>query len=136
MKKWLVRDLDSLQNVANELLDYYKNDIFFAFYGELGSGKTTLIKCLCNNLGCEDSIQSPTYTIVNEYMGKSKKIFHFDFYRLEEEEELVQIGIEDYFLQDAYFFMEWPQLVLPWLESHRKIIIERLPDDNRIISVE
>lgn len=81
------------------------------FYGEMGVGKTTLIKELAKKLGVQDTISSPTFSIVNEYALNEDKLYHFDFYRLEDEEEALDIGIEDYFDSGHWNFVEWPEKV-------------------------
>jgi tRNA threonylcarbamoyladenosine biosynthesis protein TsaE len=83
--------------------------------GQMGVGKTTLVKALCKKLGVKESVSSPTYALVNEYQGSTHKIFHFDLYRLKDEEELLNIGFEDYLYQKAYVFIEWPQLAQAFL---------------------
>ncbi|GAB5399360.1 MAG: tRNA (adenosine(37)-N6)-threonylcarbamoyltransferase complex ATPase subunit type 1 TsaE [Aureisphaera sp.] len=81
------------------------------FYGEMGVGKTTLIKELAKKLGVQDTISSPTFSIVNEYLLEEDKLYHFDFYRLEDEEEALDIGIEDYFDSGHWNFIEWPEKI-------------------------
>ncbi len=81
------------------------------FYGEMGVGKTTLIKELARSLGVQDTISSPTFSIVNEYLLDEEKLYHFDFYRIEDEEEAMDIGFEDYFTNDDWRFVEWPEKV-------------------------
>ncbi|MDC8004034.1 tRNA (adenosine(37)-N6)-threonylcarbamoyltransferase complex ATPase subunit type 1 TsaE [Aureisphaera galaxeae] len=81
------------------------------FYGEMGVGKTTLIKELAKKLGVQDTISSPTFSIVNEYLLEADKLYHFDFYRLEAEEEALDIGIEDYFDSGHWNFVEWPEKI-------------------------
>lgn len=81
------------------------------FYGQMGMGKTTLIKELCLQLGVQDVISSPTFSLVNEYQATDCKVYHFDFYRINDEEELYQIGFEDYLDQDAWIFIEWPEKI-------------------------
>ncbi len=83
--------------------------------GSMGAGKTTLVKQLCKDLGVSEGVSSPTYAIVNEYKGEAFTIFHFDLYRLKSEEELFNLGFEDYLYQQAYLFIEWPQLALNFL---------------------
>ena len=91
-----------------------------AFYGNMGSGKTTFIKALCEELGVEDEVTSPTFAIVNEYTctNAPSKIYHFDFYRIKKLEEVYDMGYEDYFYSDSLCLIEWPEL-----------IEELLPDD-------
>ncbi len=101
--------ITELNLVANEILSTVKSKSLL-FYGEMGAGKTTLIKELCKELGIEDVTSSPTFSLVNEYhTNNSEIVYHFDFYRIEDENEAYDIGIEDYFYSDAWCFIEWPQ---------------------------
>ena len=100
--------LDNIKDVASEILKTsfpYKK---FAFYGDMGVGKTTLIKELSLQLGVDEIVSSPTFSIINEYQtNKKEMVYHFDFYRIEEENEVFNIGYEEYFFGDAYCFIEW-----------------------------
>jgi tRNA threonylcarbamoyladenosine biosynthesis protein TsaE len=103
--------LDELPEIALKIIKstQHKN---LLFYGEMGSGKTTLIKTLIKQLGVNDYVSSPTFSLVNEYLSaKNETIYHFDFYRIEQEEEALDIGIEDYFDKNAWCFIEWPENV-------------------------
>lgn len=91
----------------------------WCFYGDLGAGKTTCIKALCHALGVKEHVTSPTFGLVHEYLSKEKKtIYHFDFYRLKNVQEAVNIGCEEYFNSGHYCFIEWPQLIQPLLPNH------------------
>ena len=103
-------ELIDIKTVAEEVLKNLSSKVVL-FYGEMGSGKTTLIKALVKALGSEDEVNSPTFSIVNEYALTQGKIFHFDLYRIEDEEEAYNFGIEDYFESDAWLFIEWPQVI-------------------------
>jgi tRNA threonylcarbamoyladenosine biosynthesis protein TsaE len=92
------------------------------FYGDMGVGKTTLIKALARRLGVQETISSPTFSIVNEYEAKDCLLYHFDFYRIQDEEEALDIGIEEYFNQDQYAFIEWPEKVVNLLPDKRMTI--------------
>ncbi len=101
--------ISELNSIAKEVLSTSKNKTLL-FYGEMGAGKTTLIKELCKELGIEDVASSPTFSLVNEYhTNNSEIVYHFDFYRIEDENEAYDIGIEDYFYSDAWCLIEWPQ---------------------------
>ncbi len=105
-KNYSIKDLNL---IVKEILATAKSKSFL-FYGEMGVGKTTLIKALCKELGIEDVAHSPTFSLVNEYhTSKNDIVYHFDFYRIEDENEAYDIGIEDYFYADAWCFIEWPQ---------------------------
>ncbi|WP_196892641.1 tRNA (adenosine(37)-N6)-threonylcarbamoyltransferase complex ATPase subunit type 1 TsaE [Aureivirga marina] len=101
--------LENLSEVADFVLENASNKVLL-FYGEMGAGKTTLIKELAKKLGVNDLTNSPTFSLVNEYhSNKGEIIYHFDFYRIEDEEEAYDIGVEEYFDSNAWSFVEWPQ---------------------------
>jgi len=104
-------DLNKISNIAKDVISKAKHKIIL-FYGEMGSGKTTLIKEIVKQLGVEDTVNSPTFSLVNEYhTRKGEIIYHFDFYRIEHEEEALDIGIEEYFYSNHWCFIEWPNKV-------------------------
>ncbi|NCT09313.1 MAG: tRNA (adenosine(37)-N6)-threonylcarbamoyltransferase complex ATPase subunit type 1 TsaE [Flavobacteriia bacterium] len=101
--------LSELPQIASQIIASTSNKTLL-FYGEMGVGKTTLIKEICKQLGVLDNISSPTFSLVNEYKTKKNKtVFHFDFYRIKNENEALDIGIEDYFYDNHWCFIEWPQ---------------------------
>src|SRR3984885_8559953 len=103
----------------------------------MGAGKTTLIKALCESLGTAEPVTSPTFSIVNEYEGAGNKIFHFDFYRLKNETEALDMGYEEYFYSGAYCFIEWPEKIPNLLPEHYiSIRIEVTDENSRQITVE
>jgi tRNA threonylcarbamoyladenosine biosynthesis protein TsaE len=128
--------LENLSEVATELISSAKNKTLL-FYGQMGVGKTTLIKEICKQLGVLDTISSPTFSLVNEYeTSKIEKVYHFDFYRIEQEEEALDIGIEEYFDNNDWCLIEWPEnienlLPLDAVEIHLSI----LKDQNRNIQI-
>lgn len=85
--------------------------------GEMGAGKTTLIKALCDRLGVDDTVSSPTFSIVNEYNAKGNPVYHFDFYRVKSLEEALNVGVEEYFYSNKYCFIEWPDIILDLLPA-------------------
>jgi tRNA threonylcarbamoyladenosine biosynthesis protein TsaE len=103
--------LDQLPALANSILKFAQSRKVFLFEGEMGAGKTTLIKEMCRQLGSVDSFSSPTYAIANEYACTSGKIYHLDLYRLKNVEEALSMGIEDYLDGNGYCFIEWPGIV-------------------------
>lgn len=103
--------LENLTEIAKEVIQSSKHKILL-FYGEMGVGKTTLIKEICKELGVKDNITSPTFSLVNEYQtSKIETIYHFDFYRIEHEEEAYDMGVEDYLYSNNWCLIEWPENV-------------------------
>lgn len=128
--------LKNLSSIAAEIISSVKNKTLL-FYGEMGVGKTTLIKEICQQLGILDNISSPTFSLVNEYQtSKGEKVFHFDFYRIEEEEEAFDIGIEEYFDSDAWCLVEWPENIENLLPlGAAQIHLSILDDEQRNIQL-
>lgn len=107
-----INNLSELPAVAQALIKAFGDKKVIAFKGEMGAGKTTLIKAICEELGVKQTISSPTFSIVNEYLSSSgKKIFHFDFYRINKISEAYDMGYEEYFYSDALCFVEWPEKI-------------------------
>jgi len=102
--------LDEIKAVASKLIVHFSEKTIL-FYGDMGVGKTTLIKELATQLGVKDTLSSPTFSIVNEYQTRNNLLFHFDCYRLNSEQEALDIGIEDYLNAGHYTFIEWPQQI-------------------------
>lgn len=127
--------LQDLPDVAEKIISNATSKIIL-FNAKMGVGKTTLIKEICEHLGVEDIISSPTYSLVNEYESNDGVIYHFDFYRIKEEEEAYQIGFEEYLDSDAWIFIEWPEKVSGLLpENSIKITINLLDNEKRILSL-
>lgn len=123
--------LSQLDSVAQAILDFSDSKIYL-FIGEMGSGKTTLIRAICNQLKVEDNVASPTFSLVNEYKSSSGPVYHFDFYRLDSLDEALDAGIEDYFFSGDYCLIEWPELVEAILPSaYIKVEIENIDKEKR-----
>jgi tRNA threonylcarbamoyladenosine biosynthesis protein TsaE len=114
----LCKNESDLVPAAVQLLKAHPLSRVFAFYGKMGAGKTTLIKTLCQQLDVSDVVQSPSFSIVNEYKTtKGDSLFHFDFYRINKLDEVFDIGYEEYFYSGSYCFIEWPERIEPLLPS-------------------
>ena len=140
-----INDLSSIREAAREFIDLIGDHKVFAFYGSMGAGKTTFVKAICEELGVDDVITSPTFAIVNEYTGDtsltshlspltSNKIFHFDFYRIKKLEEVYDMGYEDYFYSGDLCFIEWPELIEDLLPDDAvKVTIRENADGTRTV---
>ena len=117
--KFIANSLADLPIVSKQLVDLVKPSPICLFYGEMGSGKTSLIKQICKDLNVVDQVSSPTFSLVNEYRTKDNdSIYHFDFYRLNEINEALEIGLYDYLDSGSYCFIEWPQRISSLLDGH------------------
>ena len=133
-----IETIEKIREAAREFVANIGDSTVFAFYGKMGAGKTTFIKAVCEELGVEDVITSPTFAIVNEYRSDAsgELIYHFDFYRVKKIEEVYDMGFEDYFYSGALCFIEWPELceeVLP--EDTVKVTIEESSDGTRVVTI-
>ena len=133
-----IENLEKIREAAREFVANIGDSTVFAFYGKMGAGKNTFIKAVCEELGVEDVITSPTFAIVNEYRSDAsgELIYHFDFYRVKKIEEVYDMGFEDYFYSGALCFIEWPELceeVLP--EDTVKVTIEESSDGTRVVTI-
>ncbi|MGL4293759.1 MAG: tRNA (adenosine(37)-N6)-threonylcarbamoyltransferase complex ATPase subunit type 1 TsaE [Bacteroidales bacterium] len=137
MTQITINGLDNIKEAAREFINLIDQDTVFAFHGEMGAGKTTFIKAICEELGVEDVINSPTFAIVNEYRSASAElIYHFDFYRINKPEEAYDFGYEDYLYSGALCFIEWPEKIedlLPGDAVH--VTIRENEDGTRTISM-
>ncbi len=124
---------EDIRQVAKQFAESMGENTVFAFYGKMGAGKTTFIKAVCEQLGVQDTVTSPTFAIVNEYeAAQGRPIYHFDFYRIKKVSEAYDMGCEEYFYSGHLCFIEWPELieeVLP--EETVSVTIEALPDGLR-----
>jgi len=129
-----IQDLNHIDEAARQFVSQIGEHAVFAFYGKMGAGKTTFVKAICEALGVEDVITSPTFAIVNEYEAKQRSIYHFDFYRIKKLEEVYDMGYEDYFYSGALCFIEWPELIEYLLPDDAvRVNIEVQPDGSRLV---
>jgi tRNA threonylcarbamoyladenosine biosynthesis protein TsaE len=129
-----IQDLAHLNEAARTFIENMGDHTVFAFYGHMGAGKTTFIKAICEALGVDDVITSPTFAIVNEYTAQGSPIYHFDFYRIKKLEEVYDMGFEDYFYSGELCLIEWPELIEEVLPSDAvKVSIQEKEDGSRAI---
>ena len=132
---WICDELSQLDYISSEILKLSKSKKI-AFHASMGAGKTTLIKSICEQLKVLDVVKSPTFSIVNEYISKiNGKVYHFDFYRLEDKREAFDIGIESYFYSTAYCFVEWPSMIEDLLPDDFDHIYIDVENEQRIIKL-
>ena len=126
-----------IPGIASQIISFAGNTRIFLLYGDMGAGKTTLIKSLCECLGTTEPVTSPTFSIVNEYIGTTNKIYHFDFYRLKNQTEALDMGCEEYFYSGACCFIEWPEKIPDLLPEHYISIRINITGENlREINIE
>ena len=153
MNSIIIKDIDHIREAAREFIRHIGDARVFAFYGKMGAGKTTFVKAICEELGVQDVITSPTFAIVNEYetspnLPKGEEldsppleglgevpIYHFDFYRIKKLEEVYDMGYEDYFYSGALCFIEWPELIEEILPDDAvRVNISEQEDGSRLVS--
>ncbi len=130
--------IEQLPEAAKQLIDFAETNQakILLFYGEMGAGKTTFIKAFCAALGVKDSVSSPTFSIVNEYHYPAGIIYHFDFYRLKNQTEALDLGLEEYLYSGNYCLIEWPEKIPDLLpENYFKISLEVQPDQQRKLTI-
>lgn len=137
MKEIKLNSLDDIRQVARTFLTEIGDNKLIAFYGHMGAGKTTFIKALCEELGVEDVVNSPTFAIVNEYTdGDGESVFHFDFYRIKSLDEAFGIGFDNYMESGCFCLMEWPEKVEEILpEETLRVEISEVEDGTRLIKI-
>ncbi len=132
----VINSLDELPAAAKTILESCKEKKVFAFSGEMGSGKTTIIKAMCQQLGVKEKAVSPTFAIVNEYSGEFP-VYHIDLYRLKNLSEAVDIGIEEYLASGKYCFIEWPELIEDLLPiDTARVKIEVGTNEDRLVTID
>ena len=138
MKTLIINKIEDIRQAAYEFIQSMDDRTIFAFYGKMGAGKTTFIKAICEELGVEDVINSPTFSIINEYRSEKtgELIYHFDFYRIDKLSEARDISAEDYFYSGTLCFIEWPEKIEPLLpEDTVRVTIDENEDGSRNITV-
>lgn len=128
--------LSEIDDVAKRLLSTTKSNVIL-FYGAMGAGKTTLIKALCKKLDISDKVSSPTYSLVNEYaLTPGGKLFHFDFFRIEQEQEVLDIGFDQYLDDGAWIFIEWPERIKNFVpKTVQKVHLRRLESNRHHLKI-
>ena len=137
LSEGLVYNLDNITEVARKFIDKIGKNRIFLFDGEMGAGKTTFIAEVCRLLGADDDFGSPTFSLVNEYADKEgRPIYHFDFYRIDNPQEALEIGVDDYFYSGNLCFVEWPDRLGNLIPEDAVVVrIEENPDNSRKISL-
>lgn len=135
-KEFKIESINTIAQAAQQFVDAMGDYSVFAFYGEMGAGKTTFINAICRTLGVEDVTNSPSFSIANEYRSETtaELIYHFDFYRLEDEREAEDIGVDDYFESGAICLLEWPERIENLLPDHT-VRVDIKPNDDGSRSV-
>jgi tRNA threonylcarbamoyladenosine biosynthesis protein TsaE len=124
--------LNELDGIAAKLLALHPDSRIFALYGKMGAGKTTFIKALCRQLDVVDTVNSPTFAIINEYRTTDgSSVFHFDMYRIKSEVEMIEIGAEEYFYSGCYCFIEWPEMIVNLLPEEAVPVKIEVADNRR-----
>lgn len=135
--KFVVEDLSKIEEVAKSFIDYIPKGRTIAFEGEMGAGKTTFINAVCKVLQVQDETHSPTYSIVNEYLCPKGTLYHIDAYRLNDCQEALDAGLEDYLYPELYTFLEWPSIIEDILPPEVvKVFITLGTDNKRILRLD
>ena len=137
VKELYINTLKGLQKTAKDFLEMNKDKRNFAFYGDLGAGKTTFIKAICNELNVVDIVTSPTFSLINQYQSDNlNPVYHMDFYRIKNIDEAYDIGVEDYFYDNGYCLIEWPEKIEEILPLDIVYVqISVLEDNRRVLKI-
>jgi tRNA threonylcarbamoyladenosine biosynthesis protein TsaE len=133
-----IKNLASIGDAAKKFIQHTGSGTVFAFRGKMGAGKTTFIKAICEELGVLETVNSPSFAIINEYQSEAKEetIYHFDFYRINSIREAINIGAEDYFNSGSLCFIEWPENVAPLLPDNTVWVdIKEHNDGSRVVRI-
>ena len=134
---FIIETINDLPLAADKLLAFAGQERVFLFSGDMGAGKTTFIKSICSTLGVNETVTSPTYSLVNQYETTDNTIYHFDFYRIKTEDEAYDIGFEEYLYSGNYCFIEWPEKIPSfWPEKYVKISLSIKDNDQRLLTAE
>ena len=139
MKTIKVNGLGDLYDAAGEILDSLEGRTIVALRGEMGAGKTTLIREICDRLGVADTVTSPTFAIINEYKDRGHRpVYHFDFYRINRIEEAFDFGYEEYFYSGNLCLVEWPEQIAQLMpaEGVMTVLIDVTGDDSRVLRID
>lgn len=135
MTKDINYSIEEIDKTAKIVLSLNPSTKIFIFNGEMGSGKTTIIKALIKELGYEGTVSSPTFSLINEYFN-GNKIYHFDFYRIKSRNELLDIGIDEYISRNDWCFIEWPSLIADMLpDKYIELNIDVISNDDRKLRI-
>jgi len=135
MTKYINYSIEEIGRTARMILALNPSAKIFIFNGEMGSGKTTIIKAIIKELGYKGTVSSPTFSLINEYLN-GDKIYHFDFYRIKSRDELLDIGIDEYIGSNDWCFIEWPNLIIDMLpDKHIELNIDIASSDNRKLKI-
>lgn len=137
MTEIIIPSLDKIADAAKDFVAQIGDRRVFAFYGSMGAGKTTFIKAVCEELGVTDAVASPTFAIVNEYSSACGPVYHFDFYRINRIDEVMDLGFDDYAYSGNICLMEWPELIEELLPYDTvKVSIEVREDATRVVRMD
>lgn len=135
--QFVIENITQINKIIEALTPLMQTNNHFLFDAQMGAGKTTIIKKICKSLGVTENISSPTYSIVNEYEAEGGKlIYHFDLYRLNHEEELLDIGIDEILESNAICFFEWPEKILNFLPHNYVKITITVVEEKRVITIQ
>lgn len=131
MKEEIIYGLDEIEGLAQKAIEYINKYKLALFLGEVGSGKTTLIRQICGIMGVQDEVSSPTFSLVNEYMSSRGVVYHMDLYRLNTEREAFEAGVMEYIDSGEICLIEWPELIASWLSAYPCVVFSLSHEENK-----